>query len=349
MLPGGGREEGEDEAACVAREVLEETALTVRVERLLFDCPAQPPDSCYVRWQTYLCSVMGGQAVPGGGEGDDARLVAVKWLPLLDSVNWPADVRNDPLLAPQLHAIRAGLCRAGQAMPAAMLIDLDDTILAFDAVADECWKSLCVRYAPHVGVSAERVFAAIARSRSWYWSDQDRHREGRRDLQLARRHVVARAFAELGLDHAAAIQLADDYTKERELLVKPFPGAVETLRELRARGVALALVTNGESRFQRAKIERFDLARHFDFMVVEGDFGIGKPDHAVFRHALSALGCGPQDAWMVGDSLVFDIAPAMKLGMEGVWIDGLGSGLPPDASCKPTRTLSTLAEILVEY
>jgi hypothetical protein len=54
------------------------------------------------------------------------------------------------------------------------LLDLDDTILAFDAVADECWNSLCGRYAAEVGESAERVFAAIARSRTWYWSDLDR-------------------------------------------------------------------------------------------------------------------------------------------------------------------------------
>jgi len=232
-------------------------------------------------------------------------------------------------------------------LPTAILLDLDDTILAFDAVADECWNSLCVRYAPEVGESAERVLAAIVRSRTWYWSDLDRHREGRRNLQRARREVVLRAFGELGLSHdQAATRLADDYSRERELLVKPFPGAVETLRELRTRGVKLALITNGEGRFQRAKIERFDLARYFSCIVVEGEFGVGKPDHAVFNHALRSLDCLPQDAWMVGDSLVYDIAPALSLGMDTVWVDGKQSGLAPDASCRPSRTISAISEIL---
>lgn len=232
-------------------------------------------------------------------------------------------------------------------LPTAILLDLDDTILAIDAVADECWSSLCVRYAPEVGESAERVLAAIVRSRTWYWSDLDRHREGRRNLQRARREVVLRAFGELGLSHdQAATRLADDYSREREILVKPFPGAVETLRELRTRGVKLALITNGEGRFQRAKIERFDLARYFSCIVVEGEFGVSKPDHAVFNHALRSLDCLPQDAWMVGDSLVYDIAPALSLGMDTVWVDGKQSGLAPDAACRPSRTISAISEIL---
>jgi putative hydrolase of the HAD superfamily len=232
-------------------------------------------------------------------------------------------------------------------LPTAILLDLDDTILAFDAVADECWNSLCVRYAPDVGESPDRLFAAIVRSRNWFWSDLERHQEGRRDLQRARRQVVVRAFGELGLsDEASAIRLAEDYTRERELLVKPFPGAIETLRELRTLGVNLALITNGASQFQRAKIDRFDLARHFSCIVVEGEFGIGKPDHAVFNHALGALCCSPEDAWMVGDSLVFDIAPAIDLGMNAIWIDRRQTELPPDAPYRPNRTISSLAELL---
>ena len=108
MLPGGGREEDEDEFACVAREVLEETSLVVRVARLLSDVPAEPPDGTYARWRTYECTVVRGEAAPGGGEGSNAELTAVQWLPLED-VEWPADIANDPYLRPQLVRLRAAL------------------------------------------------------------------------------------------------------------------------------------------------------------------------------------------------------------------------------------------------
>ena len=108
MLPGGGREEDEDEFVCVQREVREETGLVVDVLRLLSDVPAQPPDGTYRRWRTYECSVVDGDASPGGGEGPNAELTAVHWLPL-NGGDWPADIVSDAWLYPQLLAIRAEL------------------------------------------------------------------------------------------------------------------------------------------------------------------------------------------------------------------------------------------------
>jgi hypothetical protein len=76
---------------------------------LLFDVPAEPPDGTYVRWRTYECSVIGGQAEPGGGEGDNAELVGVIWLRLHDVTTWPEEIRDDGFLYPQLTAIAAAL------------------------------------------------------------------------------------------------------------------------------------------------------------------------------------------------------------------------------------------------
>jgi 8-oxo-dGTP pyrophosphatase MutT (NUDIX family) len=106
ILPGGGLEDDEDEATCVRREVQEETGLEVRVERLLLDVPAEPPDGTYVRWRTYLCVVIGGHALPGGGEGANAELVDLTWVPLHNEASWPPDVRADVFLYPQLQAIQ---------------------------------------------------------------------------------------------------------------------------------------------------------------------------------------------------------------------------------------------------
>jgi 8-oxo-dGTP pyrophosphatase MutT (NUDIX family) len=102
MLPGGGRDEDEEETECVAREVLEECGVSVRVERLLSDVAADPPDGTYVRWRTYLCTLLSGEPTPGGGEGPNAELTAVQWLPLNNPAAWPDDVTTDRWLHPQL-------------------------------------------------------------------------------------------------------------------------------------------------------------------------------------------------------------------------------------------------------
>jgi putative hydrolase of the HAD superfamily len=81
---------------------------------------------------------------------------------------------------------------------------------------------------------------------------------------------------------------------------------------------------------------------------VEGEFGVGKPDNAVFAYALQVLKRAPQDVWMVGDNLAHDIAPALALGMQGIWVDYTRAGLPKTAPCVPSRIIGALTELLME-
>lgn len=234
--------------------------------------------------------------------------------------------------------------------PLAIFLDLDDTILAFTEVADDCWKLLCLRYADALpGVTGEALYASVTRSREWFWSDAERHHGGRNDLRLARRHIVRRAFESHGIHKPdIALQLADAYTSEREKLVRPFPGAIDTLQDLHRRGIQLALLTNGEAGFQRAKIDRFGIKQYFHCIVIEGEFGVGKPDTSVFAYALQALKRAPQEVWMVGDNLAHDIEPALDLGMQGIWVDYARGGLPQTAPCVPSRIIGALTELLME-
>ena len=120
-------------------------------------------------------------------------------------------------------------------------------------------------------------------------------------------------------------------------MTQPFPGAIEGLRALRALGLRMALVTNGSSATQRAKIERFDLAHRFEHIQIEGEFGQGKPELAVYRHALERLGCETCDAWMVGDNYEWEVVAPQKLGMCGIWYDPFDAGVPANATATPAR------------
>jgi putative hydrolase of the HAD superfamily len=122
------------------------------------------------------------------------------------------------------------------------------------------------------------------------------------------------------------------------------PGAVETLERLRAQGVLLALVTNGAGAAQRAKIERFDLARHFDHIQIEGEFGLGKPHPRVYEVALRALEVAAEHAWFIGDNLEWDVAGPQQHGIYGVWVNP-GGGPPSDPSVVPDRVVRTIAEL----
>src|SRR5438445_328723 len=171
------------------------------------------------------------------------------------------------------------------------------------------------------------------------------HRE-RVNMLGAWQHIVEFALERLGRpapDLAAAV--ARDYAARRRAMMRLFPDSLACLTELRRRGIPLALVTNGDAGQQRDKIERHDLARFFDEIVIEGEFGAGKPDEAVYRHALGALGMTPGDALMVGDHLEFDVGAPQRLGLTGVWMDRSGLGLPQGSAVQPHRIIRSLDEL----
>lgn len=125
-----------------------------------------------------------------------------------------------------------------------------------------------------------------------------------------------------------------------------FPGAERTLAELLSRGVAMALLTNGEARSQREKIETFRLDRFFRTILVEGEIGVGKPREEIFRRGLAELGVDAVSAWCVGDNLEWDIAGPQRLGIFSIWNDYRRTGLPPAATVRPDRIIHGIAELL---
>jgi len=236
----------------------------------------------------------------------------------------------------------------GGRLPAAMLLDLDDTILDDSGGMAASWATACTEAAARTPeLDAGALDTVIARVRGWYWDDNERHRVGRLDLGAARLRIVTQALAELGLDLPdCAAAITARVTDLREQAMRPLPGAIATLTALRGHGVRLALLTNGAGPAQRAKITRFALAAHFETILIEGENPWGKPDERVYHAALRALGLPPDATWMAGDNLVWDVATPMRLGIHGVWVDATGAGLPADAPVRPDRIIRTLPELL---
>lgn len=234
------------------------------------------------------------------------------------------------------------------ALPRGMLLDLDDTILAFEAVSGPSWEEalddLRDLYRP---TEPHALYEAIRATAKAYWADPDRHRLGRLNLTAARQHIVRNALRTLGVgDVALAIAIVARYTHVRTERIHPIPGALDTLHYLVSHGVRLALVTNGEGQGQRDKIERFGLAPFFQSICIEGECGFGKPNPRIYGQALGEIDVVASQAWMVGDNLALDVEGAQKLGIRGVWVDYQGKGLPALALACPDKIIRALPEIL---
>lgn len=233
-------------------------------------------------------------------------------------------------------------------LPQAIIFDLDDTILDDSSQVEECWQEACREAAGALGrLDAIALRAAIKREADWYWSDPERHREGRLDLRAASAGIVARALVGLGFDRSdVAREISDHYRDLRDDRLCLVEGAIETIEWFRSHGVRLGMATNGSAAGQRAKIERFGLAPYFDRIIVEGEFGMGKPERGVYEALFASLGSEPAKTWSVGDNLEWDVGAPQSFGAYGIWVDVRRGGLPEGAPVRPDRIVHSVRELI---
>lgn len=109
------------------------------------------------------------------------------------------------------------------------------------------------------------------------------------------------------------------------------------LESLRERGLKLAIVSNAfdPGPLLHGDLEALGVAERIDFAVFSSEVGKRKPDPAIFRTALDALGIAPDEALFVGDALYQDVRGAADVGMktvQAVWFraDDNPDGAEPD-------------------
>jgi HAD superfamily hydrolase (TIGR01509 family) len=96
-----------------------------------------------------------------------------------------------------------------------------------------------------------------------------------------------------------------------------YPGAIETLRKLRARGLRIGLVTNNGRVGTEITLTKYELAHFFDAVVTRDDCEEMKPDGAPVRKLLAELGVPIEESILVGDGII-DIAAARVAGITSV-------------------------------
>ncbi|XP_030298368.1 N-acylneuraminate-9-phosphatase [Sparus aurata] len=122
------------------------------------------------------------------------------------------------------------------------------------------------------------------------------------------------------------------------------PEICSLLKELRSR-YKLLLLTNGESKTQREKVEAVRCEGFFDAIVIGGEHAEQKPFPSIFTLCFSMLDVEAKDCVMVGDSLDTDIQGGFNAGVRAtVWISSAG-GAVPDSSVKPDYTIPTVLDL----
>lgn len=109
---------------------------------------------------------------------------------------------------------------------------------------------------------------------------------------------------------------------------RPFPGCLEALAALQARGATLAVCTNKPEGLARLLLDELDMTRWFDAVIGGDTLPVQKPDPAPLIEAVIRAGGDPARAMLVGDASP-DVDAAEAAGVPCIIVDFGYNDLPP--------------------
>jgi putative hydrolase of the HAD superfamily len=203
----------------------------------------------------------------------------------------------------------------------AVLFDVDFTLAK---PGPELQPEGYLRAAERHGVTIDP--ALYERARDAAFVELQRHPELDHDDEIwvaFTERIVRGMGAEGDAARACAEEITGYWAKHENFEL--YEDTVPVLRELRARGIKIGLVSNSAR-------DVLQFARHHALEIDAGissfHHGKTKPHASIFRAVLDLLEAEPPRALMVGDSVDDDIEGARAIGMQAVLLDRLG--LRPD-------------------
>lgn len=229
----------------------------------------------------------------------------------------------------------------------AVLFDFGGTLYDYATLAPAERESL-VELARRAGVAAEperiqqahreamrRVFR-IYLARRFYL-----HRDLFRDAAAGMLEDLGAPVESAHLERYRAAQWA---RHARDLRLRP--GVVETLRELRTRGLHVGMVSNIDEDQLAHLLEIAGLRPYLDSILSSEEARSCKPDRAIFEAALTRAGCQADEALFVGDTVLQDVVGANQVGLCSVLLWHRDDREPPTSEPRPHHVIRQIPELL---
>ncbi len=201
--------------------------------------------------------------------------------------------------------------------PTVIGFDLDGTLFDHEGAA----RRAVVRFVEEQGWSATRdVRPGWAALEVQHFGE---HAAGLIDFDEQRRRRMAGLLELLDVDSTSLDLdlLFQEYLPHYRASWEPYSDVVPGLDELEGLGIRLAILTNGETTQQVAKLERLGILDRFDVVLASSDLPAYKPSPLAFAAMCEAMGASPESVVYVGDDLNADVAGSQSAGLTPVWID----------------------------
>ncbi|CAH0196639.1 Pyrimidine 5'-nucleotidase YjjG [Peribacillus sp. Bi96] len=218
-----------------------------------------------------------------------------------------------------------------------IFFDVDDTLLDFGISEKRALHNTFLEFGLPTGVEEyEGSYQEISRV---LWRDLEQGIIHLTDLGVER-------FKRLFLKHELKIHadaFSQAYLRYLSKEIHLVPGAAEVCRNLE--GCRLAIITNGFTTVQTARIGGSPLCQTFEHLIVSQEAGFQKPERGIFDYAFSKLMITEKSkALIVGDSLTSDIQGGLNYGMDTCWYNPHQKD--NNSGIKPTYEISKLTDLL---
>lgn len=215
----------------------------------------------------------------------------------------------------------------------AMLFDLDDTLLNRDHAVEKLF--LIVLEKCYEDVKNSKINKMLNK-----FKEYDNRGYGNNDKVKVLESFFDEFPPQYRLPHNAIQDFWDHYFPNCFSINQETINIIYTIK----RHAKVAIITNGSTQRQKAKIIHTQLNRYFETIIISEEVGLSKPDKRIFKLALNKLNVEPEDALFVGDDLERDIGGCQSAGIKGIWFNT--QMINNDTEIKPYAEINSLGRLL---
>ena len=218
-----------------------------------------------------------------------------------------------------------------------ILFDVDDTLFDFDMSEKKALHKTFVEFGYPAGLADYR--ASYKEISKILWSDLEQGSITLSELAVERfRRLISRHELNITAEMFSSV-----YLEYLGMETHPVQGAVELCEKLV--DYRLAIITNGFTAVQTARIENSALRNTFEHIIMSEEAGFNKPDKEIFNYAFSKLQITDKEkVLIVGDSLTSDIQGGIDYGIDTCWFNPHSK--ENNIGNEPTYEIRELMELL---
>ena len=217
-----------------------------------------------------------------------------------------------------------------------MLIDLDHTLLDFDAAEDAALRETLRHFQLPDDAGTIEKYKEI---NNGLWRELEQGTIKKEKLMSVR---FSKLLSWLKRSLPAA-KVNEYYMGLLSLQAQLLPGAIEFLTDVEDY-VTIGIITNGYYRTQLKRIELSGIAAFADGIFISEKIGVIKPDKRFINIALDKLGVNSRKrVLVVGDSLAADIKCGIAAGVDTCWCNF--NGQENTTQITPTHTVHGFEEL----